>query len=67
MTEHTLREYSLETMQLQGHSKRQVTVEYAIAQQKRLDTAAGRENPYLGMSFNELKKTMSGSKIFSET
>ena len=32
-----------------------VTSQEAIAQQRRLDQSQGIENPYLGMSFSELK------------
>jgi len=34
---------------------RSVTIEEAIAQQQRLDESVGIKNPYLGMSFSELK------------
>lgn len=34
---------------------RPVTPQEAIAQQKRLDESQGINNPYLGMSFDELK------------
>ena len=36
------------------------SVEQAIEQQRRMDKAAGRETPYLGMSFNEIRDIKRG-------
>ena len=36
------------------------TREEVMEQQRRLDKAAGRNNPYLGLSFSELKKIRKG-------
>ncbi len=35
---------------------RPVTLQKAVEQQKRLDESLGIKNPYLGMSFSDLKK-----------
>ena len=48
--------YMAETKRLNEQSKRPVTAEEAIAQQKRLNESRGIVDPYLGLSAEELKK-----------
>lgn len=42
------------------------SVEQAIEQQRRMDEAAGRKNPYLGMSFDEVRKARLGLKTSNQ-
>ena len=57
MNKEKLAEYQKAAMESQRlMMQKPYTREEALEQQRRLDKAAGRSNPYLGLSFNELKK-----------
>lgn len=49
-------EYQKAAMQSRRSMMRSHTREEVMEQQRTLDKAAGRNNPYLGLSFSELKK-----------
>ena len=48
-------DYTAEIRSSRALRNQPVTSQEAIAQQRRLDQSQGIENPYLGMSFSELK------------